>query len=265
MKFVTLLIALLTFNSFAQDPKAYLGQFDRSVYSLKTKGVQDFTVDIESSKLTKQMNDQVTFGKISSLIFRTYWTANPERLAIEVIGMPDGFKEIKEELKAAIMSQMELLLPVPLEGKFPGYVFKTSGKPKEFIAQDKSGLAPIPSFVLKFDDKDRLFEIIGNKPVGSFTATMDYQKESFSDGKWVLKGQSSTVSENGQTVVSEKKLTYGLHQGMGVLQKALLTTTHKSDSGKAKPVETEEVLEFKNYKINTGDARKYFLGEGSQK
>ena len=39
------------------------------------------------------------FGKVNEVIFRTYWTANPERVAIEVIGLPEGFKEIKEELK----------------------------------------------------------------------------------------------------------------------------------------------------------------------
>jgi hypothetical protein len=248
-------------SAFAQDPAAYLKNFDAKIYSLKTKGVKDFSVDIESSKLTKQMNDQQMFGKVEELIFRTYWTAEPERLAIEIIGLPDGFMEIKDELKVSIMQLMDNLLPQTSAQRFAGYKF-TQSKPKEIIAQDTSGIAPIPSFTLKFDEQDKLVEVDGNKPIGTLIIKPVYEKTSFSDGKWVLNSQTTTSSENGQTLKVTKELDYGKHQGISVLSEVSVSSEHTGSGKNAKTSKNSETLEFKNYKLNEGVALKYFLAEG---
>lgn len=257
---VLLSLLLLIGTAFAQDPSSYLKNFDAKVYSLKTKGVKDFVVDIESTKLTKQMNDQQIFGKVEEVIFRTYWTANPERLAIEVIGLPEGFKEIKEELKMAILGMMDNIIPQTMAQRFHGYKISQGAKPKEFIAQDSSGVAAVPSFVLRFDNQDRLIEIEGKKPIGTLETTPVYEKESFSDGRWVLKRQTTSSSESGQSIVIKKELSYGQAEGIGVVTAVEVTTQQKSLQSD-KPVTMSESLTFKNYKINTGDALKYFLGD----
>lgn len=260
MKF--LFFALMSFSVFAQDPNAYLKNFEAKIYSLKTKGVQDFSVDIESSKLTKQLNDQQQFGKIEELIFRTYWTANPERLAIEVIGLPDGFKEVREGLKLSILGLMDNLIPQTFAQRFAGYKFVPGKSAKEILAQDTTGVAPIPSLVLKFDDQDKLVEVVGNRPVGTMNVKPVYSKESFADGKWVLMSQTTTSIENGQTISVEKELEYGKANGIGVLTDLTVRTVQKVDGSNAKPITASENVTFKNYKINEGTALKYFLGEG---
>lgn len=259
-----LLISLLSFSVFAQDPTAYLNSFDSKVYSLKAKGVKDFVVDIESSKLTKQMNDQQLFGKIDELIFRVFWTASPERLAIEIMGLPDGFKEVKEDLKASIIPLVENILPQNLTQKFAGYKLSQGKKPREILAQDTSGVAPIPSFSLIFDDKEKLSEVIGHKPVGTLEIQHTYEKESFSDGKWILKQLKTTTVDNGQTMIMTKELDYGKSQGMGVVSDVTVQTEFKSQNTKAKPIKVSEVISFKNYKINEGEALKYFLSESKK-
>lgn len=251
-------------SAFAQDPSSYLKGFDARVYSLKTKGVNNFIVDIESSKLTKQMNDQQMFGKVEELIFRVYWTANPERLAIEIMGLPDGFKEVKEELKLSILGVIDNLLPQSTASRFNGYKFVQGSKPKEILAQDTTGIAPIPSFVLKFDDQDKLVEVIGNKPIGTMTVKPVYTRETFADGKLVLTEQTSVTQENGQSVTVRKELEYGKANGIGVLTEVSISTEQKLDGSNAKPTSTRETLEFKNYKINDGEALKYFLGEAKE-
>lgn len=261
MKALFLIFITISFSAFAQDPLAYFNNFDARVYSLKNKGVKDFVVDIESSKLTDQLNDQMIFGKVEEVIFRTYWTANPERIAIEVIGLPDGFKEIKEELKMSIMSVLDSLLPPSTIQRFAGYKFQASKIPKEFTAQDGTGVANVQSYLLRFDSQDKLIEIIGNKPIGTLTTTPVYEKESFSDGKWVLKSMATVSSENGQSYSMKKELSYGSSQGMGVLSKLKITSEQKAAAAGAKSLKLDEVVEFKNYKINSGIALKYFLGE----
>lgn len=261
MKTLFLILIMISFSALAQDPTAYLNNFDARVYSLKNKGVKDFVVDIESSKLTDQLNDQMIFGKVEEVIFRTYWTANPERIAIEVIGLPDGFKEIKEELKISIMSVIESLLPPTTIQRFAGYKFQGSKMPKEFIAQDGTGIANVQSYVLRFDNQDKLIEIVGNRPIGTLSTTPVYEKEGFSDGKWVLKSIATVSSENGQSYTLKKELSYGSSQGMGVLSKVKVSSEQKGANSGAKSSKLEEVVEFKNYKINAGIALKYFLGE----
>lgn len=257
-----LCLLFVTSTAFAQDAGTYLKNFDAKVYSLKTKGVTDFVVDIESSKLTKQLNDQQVFGKVKDVVFRTYWTANPERLAIEVEGLPEGFKEIKEELKISLLGMMDNLIPPTMAQRFNGYKISNGSKAKEFVAQDSSGVAPIPSFTLKFDQEDKLVEVVGQKPIGSLVISPVYAKESFSDGRFVLKEQTTTSTEGSQTVTIKKELEYGQSQGMGVLTGVEVTTEQKGQSGKS--VSATEKLTFKNYKINAGEALKYFLGEGTK-
>ncbi|MFP5385479.1 MAG: hypothetical protein ACLGHN_05330 [Bacteriovoracia bacterium] len=248
--------------SFAQDPVAYLKSFDSKIYSLKNKGAKDFVVDIESSKLTKQMNDQQLFGKVEELLFRVYWTSQPERVAIEIIGLPEGFKELKEELKVSVIPLLDNLIPQTLPQRFAGYTFTQGKKQREIIARDTSGIAPIPTFSLSFDDKDRLIEVNGQKPVGLFIVKPVYEKESFSEGKWVLKEQKTVASENGQTMTVSKELEYGKVQGISVLTEVEVTTEYRSEGTDKKPMSVSETIEFKNYKINEGTALKYFLGEG---
>ncbi len=252
---------MLATSAFAQDPTAYLKGFDSKIYSLKSKGVKDFTVDIESSKLTKQLNDQQTFGKVEELIFRVYWTATPERLAIEVNGLPEGFTEVKDQLKGSVLGMIENLIPPTIEQKFTGYKFSIGKNQKEIIAKDSSGIAPIPSYVLKFDQHDVLNEVEGKKPVGSFSVKTIYEKESFAEGKVVLKEQIMTTSENGQTLVAKKELSYGKSEGVPVLTEIEVTTEQKMDDSSIKPILSNETFDFKNYKINEGHALKYFLGE----
>jgi hypothetical protein len=198
---------------------------------------------------------------VDNLIFRTFWTASPERLAIEVIGLPEGFKEVKEELKLSIMSIMENLIPPTTAQKFAGYKLTQSSNPKEFLATDSTGVAAIPGFTLKFDSQDKLVEVIGKKPVGTMNVDLKYEKPSFADGKWVLMSSTSSTTENGQSLVIRRDLAYGTSQGIGVLSKLTITSEQKELEGKSKSLISEEEIEFKDYQINTGVALKYFLGE----
>lgn len=260
MKILLILMTLTSFSSWAQDPVKYLNNFDSKVYSLKNKGVKDFVVDIRSSKLTKQLNEQKIFGTVKDVVFRTYWTAKPERLDIEVLGLPDGFKEVKDDLKNSVFSLIDNLLPPTTPQRFSGYKFVAGSKPKEIIAKDSTGVAAVQSFILRFDKEDKLVNVEGNKAVGSLNIFPKYEKESFSDGKLVLKTLTTTSSENGQTVNIKKELKYGTSQGMGVLNSVNIETEQKLAGSKAKPLISEETLTFKNYKINSGAAFKHFIG-----
>jgi hypothetical protein len=260
MKFFLITI-LFSLGVYAQDPANYLNIFDTKIYSLKAKGIKDFTVDLESTRLTKQLNDQQNFGKIDELIFRLYWTADPERISIEVLGLPEGFVQVKEGLKLEIAQFLEYLIPIGILKKFNGYKISQGTKPKEFIAQDTTGIAPVPNYILKFDEQDKLVEVVGNKPVGLIEIKQNLEKTSFSDGKWVLVEQVSTSSENGVSVSVTKEFEHDKVQGIGVLSEINITTVFTSQVKDSKSVKLSDSIKLKNYKINEGSALRYFLGE----
>lgn len=248
-------------NVFAQDPNSYVKNFESKIYSLKNKGVKDFVVDIESSRITKQINEQQIFGKIDEVIFRVYWTSSPERISIEVIGLPEGFKEVKEELKGSISSFIEHIIPPTFPQRFYGYKFSQGLNQREILATDTTGVAVIPSFSLKFDSTDVLTEIVANKTIGTLTVVPKYEKAAFSDGKWVLTKEESVASENGQTMTVIKTLNYGKANGVGVLTEINVNTEQKQLRPESKAFNTSENINLKNYKINEGVALKFFLGE----
>ena len=255
---------LFSVSAFSQDAATQLTLIDNKVYSLKTKGVTEFVVEMQSTRLTKQVNDQMVFGVIKELIFKVFWTANPERLAIEVVGLPEGFKEVKDELKANVLPFLESLLPPTTAAKFAGYKISSGSKPKEFVAQDSSGIASIPTFVIQYDAQDKLVDVIGKKPVGTFQVKFKHEKESFSDGKWVLTEAVTESFENGQTIKTTKELDYSVVQGIGVLEEVDIGTEQKSDRPGSKALKLGEKVSFSNYKINTGEGLKFFLSEGGK-
>lgn len=263
MKFLFVLLMVMT-AAHAQTSSEYLRLFDQKVYSLKTKGVKDFVVDISSPKLTQDLSEQKTFGNVKKLIFRAYWTANPERLAIEVIGLPEGFVEAKEQLKASILPVVENILPMTMEQRFPGYKIAPGKKAKTFMATDSTGVAPIPSYEIVFDSQDRLTQITGYPPLGSNQTEFIYEKKAFSDGKWVLSSVVTTTEQGGQTVTNSRKLSYGSSQGVGTLSSVTIETEIKGDAANQKPVSQSDVVHFENYQINSGAAFRYFLNDADK-
>ena len=264
MRIFVLFTLLFSTLAWSQSPAEYFDLFDKKVYSLKNKGVKDFAVDITNSRLTKQLNDQKTFGTVKKVIFRVHWTAAPERISVDVLGLPEGFVEVKEELKLGILPILDHLLPMTMPQRFAGYSFTPGAKPKEFVAKDTTGLALVPSFVIRFDQQDKLTQVEAQKPVGTSVTDYVYEKKAFSDGRWALTKATTVNAENGQTLKMTRSVDYGTVQGMGVVTSVAITTEQTSSKPNTKPLVLTETVNFENYKIDAGEAVKHFRADGSK-
>jgi len=248
-------LTFVSFNLFAQVE--LLQAFDKKTYTPRQKAVTDLIVDIESEKMKEELNEQKIFGNIKNLSFRFYWTAQPERLAVEVLGLPEGFKEVKENLKVNALSLFEDIIPIPLEKKFSN--FKFTRKSKQLIeAKDNNSLAPISSYDLVFNNENVLSEVIAKRAVGEMVTKFVYDKTSFSDGRLVLKAQDIFIEESGQKVNIKKEISYQIVAGVGLPQMINVTTKQSGSSGNLERVEN---LKFSNYQVNKGEALKFFLSE----
>ena len=249
-------LLLWSFSALAQVE--LLQNFDKKSYTPRLKAITDIVVELENDKIKDQLNEQKIFGHIKNLSFRFYWTAQPERLAVEIIGLPEGFKEVKEELKANVLPTFENVVPLPLEKKFAN--FALTRKSKNVInAKDKNSLAAVTSHDLVFNAQEALSEIISHRSVGEMVSKYVYDKTSFSDGRWVLKAQETLVEEGGQKMSVKKEISYHVVAGAGFPQEVNVRTRQQGLSGN---FENTESIRYKNYSVNKGDALKFFLSEG---
>lgn len=263
---VVLIFVICTSFAWAQDATSILRLAEDKAYTPRAKNLKDIVVDIVSPQLTKKLNDQLIFGKIEEAIFRVYWTAEPERIAIEVVGLPDGFKEIKEELKISMISHFERVIPVSLVKGLQAYNLKKDEKsPRVVNAKDLSHQLVIPEFELTFASSGVIEKLVAKKPVGTITTNFSYEKESWSDPRYVLVATKTESIEGPQKVEVSTEIAYLVTAGMGLpsVIKTVTKLSLKPLSPGANPIEssTTETIFFKDYKVNSGSATKWFLAQ----
>lgn len=234
-----------------------LQNFDKKIYTPRLKAVTDLVVDVENEKLLSQLNDQKIFGHLKHFAFRFYWTAQPERLAVDVIGLPEGFKEIKEELKASALPLFENIMSIPLEKRFANFTF-TKKSAQVIEAKSKDNLSAVDSFSLHFDSASILTKVVTHRAVGEMVTKYVYDKASFTDGRLVLKAQETLVEEMGNKISVNKEISYQNMAGVGVPETVSVKTKQQGPNGNLEQVEN---MKFSNYQINKGEAIKYFLSE----
>ncbi len=267
-KIALCLAIMFSFTVAAQEAISYLRGAEEKSYNPKMKGLEDLVVDLINPQLTKELNEQMIFGRVNEVIFRLYWTAKPERVAIEVLGLPEGFREIKEELKAAMLGRLESVIPLALEKKFEGYQFRlASGKQRTVIGTAQSGMQPIPEFEIQFDEEGKLMTLVAKKPIGHMTSQFSWSKTAWSQPRSAI-SRVTTRSEDGpQLSEIDSETTWQVVAGIGVpaVVKTRTKQTLRMAGSSEKPLErvVEETMLYKNYKINAGEAMKWFLGNNT--
>lgn len=272
MKQWLLLVCLMvsSVTALAQDAEGVIHLSDEKNYTPRAKGLRDLVVDIVSPNLTKQLNEQMIFGNVQEAVFRVYWTAEPERVAIEVMGLPEGFAEIKQELKASMIGYLETVIPLPLSKRLASYKKRLDPKnSKVVIAEDTSHQMPIPVFEMTFAASGVIEKLVGKKPVGLVTTTYKYGQESWSDPRLVLLGTSTESQDGPQILQSTSEITYLATAGMGLPSMVKINTkqTIRAMTTTDKPIQRSQsdTINFKNYKVNAGAATKWFLGQAPPK
>ena len=265
-KIVFLVMMFLSLSVGAQDVATIMRNHEDKIYSPKYKGLTDLVVDMESPSLTKQLNEQMIFGNIRDLRFRFYWTATPERVAVEILGMPEGFNEIKQQLKQAMLSRFESIIPLSLEKKFVGYKFSLDPKdPASVIAKDEKALNVIPEYKLTFGTTGLLSTLNGKKTIGTMTTSFDWEKMPWSEPRLVNKKSIVKSVDGPQSVTIESVVDWQVISTIGLPTKSKTLTKQIITIPGSKPQENsvEDEVNYRNYKVNVGEALKWFLSNGA--
>ncbi len=264
------ILIVSTVFSISEDSKKgweLVKKFDNLQYRPELAGVKDLTVDIEIPLISRQLNEKVIFGKLDKVYFKLYWI-DKGLVDVVIFGLPEGFFEIKRELKYMIMARFDLILPPSLEKVLAGYSLQLSNDKGGHIVigQDLSYLKMIRRYKLFFSRVGLVVELDATGG-GDEKSTLEYFQPEWSKGKWVVQKILVTAKEAGSQGEVKSTIKYKKVDGFGFpvmmnsqTKQTLLQPLKNRRKNKDKYYKRDfsSVVLFKNYKINRGLAQKWF-------
>ncbi len=244
--------------------------FDVRTYSPVNYSLKDLTFEIRLKKLTDIVKKRLVDIKIEEVFFKVYWVF-PGRFDIQVEGMPKGFHEIKNELKTLVINRLDYVVPQKLMPKLRSYQLKESKTSRGtlVIAADLTQQKSVNEIKMFFDKGGKLVSFNTSSPAGAQKSKMVMSPKSWSHNKWVVDRVVSRSIAGIQTTKIENDIKYFNKDGFGFPQTISILTTQKiqAPSPKARPQERQvrSTINFSNYRVNSGEAKKYFRKFKSEK
>ncbi len=269
---LSLLSIIIIFRSSsigAQTKNETIEQYEIRSYNPKNNGLTDLVFEARINNLTEILNKTQNFGKLVDVYFKIYWLS-PAQYKIEVMGLPKGFEEVRNDLTTLIKGKLEFIIPEKFSEKFKDYTLKSEPavNGKLIKAIDDSYTLAIPEVELAFDNNGRLKTMV-TKAAASFVKTEFFQTpKSWSNNKFVM-DKIVSVAREGLTVSTiTNSIEYFSANGMGFPTKVSVKNiteatipAHGKEKEKKIKNETNSVISFTKYEINTGKAQR-FITEG---
>ena len=240
-------------------------------YTPVKHGLKDLIFRVDIPGLAESLNARKSLGTITEAYFNVFW-ALPGKFQVDVIGLPNGFYELKVQLRNLIVPHLKIIFPDKLSNTLRSYSLSkhSSNGESSLKAIDKTGTKAINTIDMQFSKEGYLKNVKTYSPAGSQNTELLMSKKTWSHNKWVLM-KSITSSEKGPQKVSsiteidyEVVSGYGLPKEVKVISRIELIKGIKPAKG-YKPFVKEEKLFFSDFQVNTGKALKRFLVNKKEK
>lgn len=244
----------------------YFSRHDQNMYQPQKVGLKDLVVEIRIDKLKDVLNQRLIFGKIEDLHFKLYWAA-PNKRAIEVVGMPEGFKEAKEELKRLAAIESQYLIPTSLTEEFKNFNLSYTSKSKtEITAIDPSYRTPASEVIVRLDKKGTVQKIRRLSAVGTEVSELKFRPDR---QKSLLDSMEITSRKGLQKISTIKNFSYQNIEGMKLMSKIEVNTNHRLEKINRSRLNNLErnvatQVTFTNFQVNTGDALDFIRNSSQQ-
>lgn len=253
----------------AQEKNEIIEQYEIRSYDPQKSGLTDLVFEARIDNLTEILNKTQTFGKLVDVYYKVYWLS-PSQYKIEVLGLPKGFQEVRDDLSTLLKGKLEFIIPEKFSDKFKGYTFKAEpiADGKLIKAIDDSYTLAVPEVDLVFDNNGRL-KTLETKAVASKVKTEFFQSpKAWSNNKLVMDKFVSVTKQGLATNTITNSIEYTTVSGMGFpskvsiknLTEATIPAQGKEKEKKVKN-ETNTSIRFTKYEVNTGKAQR-FMTEG---
>lgn len=238
--------------------------FDLRSYDPVRNGLKDLTCEIRLKGLTERLRKELVSLKIpGEVYYKLYWLY-PGKLDIVIEGLPKGFNELKNNLKNLVVNRVDYLIPQKLGKRLRSYKMTTKSVKNGLLVkgEDPTNTKAVNRIELMFDGDERLLSYKSYSPLGFQQSTFEYGKKSWSKNKWVLEKSFAKTIQGPQVTEIETEIDYGNQVGFGFPESIEIETTQyvvaPGEKEKKQERKGETVLTLSKYKINSGEAQKYF-------
>jgi hypothetical protein len=268
MKIFLLIISVLSMSAvYAESKIEEVQQYEIRSYDPQKSGLTDLVFEAHVDNLTEILNKTQTFGKLVEVYFKIYWMA-PAQYRVEVMGMPDGFQEVRNDLSTLIKGKLDFVIPQKLSEKFKAYSLKAEpiADGKLIKAIDDTFTLAIPQVDLVFDKNGRLKSSETRTPPAPVKTEFFQTPKAWSNNKLVMDKVVSVSKSGLATTTITNNIEYVAVSGIGFPSKitikniteATIPATKKDKEKKVKS-ESGTVIKFTKYEVNTGKAQRFMI------
>lgn len=238
-------------------------------YDPQKVGVTDLVFEARIEKLTEILNKAGNFGKLTDVYFKIYWLS-PSKYTIEVMGLPKGFKEVRDDLMTLIKGKLEFVIPEKFSNKLKGYSLTSanSAEGKLIRATDPTFTMSMPELNITFDRNGRLKRVDTNAGYSTSTTEFFQSPKAWSQNKLVIDKIVTVTKANAMTNTVTNEVDFTSINGVGFpsrvkvknVTEVKIPATEK-EKARVEKAETGSVINFSKYEVNTGKAGR-FMTEG---
>jgi hypothetical protein len=244
---------LLAFSLISQIwASTLLQQMDQKVYFSGLEKIQSLSFSLTAPELLKNLNDQKTFGTMTFLKFNFSYQRNPAKLDIYIEGMPEGFEEIKAQLKTQVTGVMDFVLPLNWKNRFKNYQITEESAKNVLYAKDPTGINKVISYEVAFDTNSLPKSVIAKEPILVSTQYFYWERGPVFDPKWGLKKIETTAQQGIEKKKSLVSFEMQVIDGFPMPKRVKIETTIEMNSPQkelnTKRSQVEEYI-FSNYKV----------------
>lgn len=268
--FSFLVLALLFMRGLAAQTIDEIEQHDLRSYSPVNYGLKDLVFEARISTLIDLLKERSNISNIVDVYFKIYWIF-PGQYQIVVEGLPQGFDEIKAELREVIRERLDYVIPIELSGKLRGYKLSYKEKTPEIKIEglDPTQTKSINRIELTFESNGKLNRFQTFSPAGVTDSKIDSSVKPWSHNKWVVDSLKIETLQGQFKNTTTNKLTYTTQSGVGLPEKIIVNTIQEvvvpaDFKGKIEKAEMNSEITFSKYEVNSGKAQR-FLTQGLQR
>ncbi|MFT6068821.1 MAG: hypothetical protein ACJAT2_002014 [Bacteriovoracaceae bacterium] len=259
----------ISLGNASMKPAEIVENFDLRYYHPQLLSLKDLAFEIRVSNLKESVLKSIPLSKLDDLYYSVFWIA-PGKYLIEVHGLPKGYVELRNELKALIRNRLDYVLPQKLAPKVRSYSLKageTKNNLSTVIGTDETHQRGINEIEIKFNKKGMLQSFVTKSPMGSQKSEMQMSSKPWSNNKWVVDSIIVTSMQGVQFTKMKNTFKYKKVDGFGFPEKVTVETTQELQVNNKEKKKRKVVSEitFSNYQVNKGIARKRILDQSAKK
>lgn len=263
----TFAIMMVPAAVWSQSKIEEIEQYEIKSYDPQKTGLTDLVFEARVDNLTEVLNKTQTFGKLTDVYFKIYWLS-PAQYKIEVMGIPKGFQEVRDDLSTLIKGKLEFIIPEKFSDKFKAYTLKA-----EPIADGKLIKAIDDTYTLAVQEVNIIFDKVGllktveTKGGLSAVKTEFFQSpKSWSNNKLVIDRVIAITKQGTSSLTITNTVDYVTVAGIGFpakitvknISEGVIPPTQKEKEKKFKN-ESGTVIKFSKYEVNTGKAKRFMM------